>query len=82
MKREHRLREARIVRHAAPVHVREAVHAILTGAMAAHLLAHRVQLTSEEACRGALIEAGFGENSVATLLPRVIASANTTGASV
>lgn len=59
----------------APPHVREAVHNILVGHMAAHLRLHRVGLQDRASVRTELLQAGFGEASVTTLLDRVIEAA-------
>lgn len=59
----------------APPHVREAVHNILVGHMAAHLSLHRVALKDRASVRTELLQAGFGEGSVTTLLDRVIEAA-------
>ena len=56
----------------APVHVRIAVQAILTGHMAGHLTPQRVDLTHRIAARNALEIAGFGEPSITNLLDRAI----------
>lgn len=62
----------------APVHVRVAVQAILTGHMAGHLTQQRVDLSNRIAARNALEIAGFGELSISHLLDRAIALAKVT----
>lgn len=59
----------------APPHVREAIHNIIIGHMAAHLRLHRVELQDRSSIRTELLQAGFGEVSVTALLDRVIEAA-------
>lgn len=62
----------------APVHVRVAVQAIITGHMAGHLTQQRVDLSNRIAARNALEIAGYGELSISNLLDRAIALAKVT----
>ncbi len=59
----------------APAPLRAAVHAVLVGQMASALLINRANLGSCDLCRAALLQQGFGENSVGLLLPRAISAA-------
>ena len=70
--------DRRIIRRSAPIHVRAAVHSILTGHMAGHLVQHRVDLSDRIAARTSLEVAGYGEPSIANLLDRSIALARQT----
>ncbi|MGN7869373.1 hypothetical protein [Paracoccus sp. 22332] len=70
--------DRRIIRLPQPIHVRAAVHSVLTGHMAGHLVHHRIDLSDRAAARAALHSAGFGETSIATLLDRSIALAQQT----
>ena len=67
--------DRRIVRLPQPIHVRAAVHSVLTGHMAGHLVHQKIDLTDRTAARTALEVAGYGEPSIANLLDRSIALA-------
>ncbi len=55
--------------------VRASIHAIVVGQMASALIAAKTDLLNRSACREALIETGFGDQSVTHLLNRAIEAA-------
>lgn len=69
---------ATILRRPAPMHVRAAVHSILTGQMAGQLILQKIDLSDRVAARIALETAGCGELTIANLLDRSIALARQT----
>lgn len=73
------LADRRIFVREAPHHVREAVHNVLVGQMAGHLILHRADLSNTVDCRDVLVEVGYGTESINNLLQRAIGAARTDG---
>lgn len=67
---------SRIAVRPMPAHIGEAVRVVVVGQMAASLIHHRADLSSEADCRDVLVGVGYGIDSINTLLGRAISAAS------